>query len=83
MIQGGVTEGGGFHTAVRGTMFVRNGAVTPGRSRESDVTFFVLRDEQNLRNNCMTVPWRRIGRRASPYRHPGCHVNVVPPGSPG
>ena len=26
--KGGVTEGRGFHTAVRGTMFVRNGAVT-------------------------------------------------------
>ena len=32
---------GGFHTAVRGTMFVRKGAVTPGPSRERDITFFV------------------------------------------
>ena len=31
---GGVTEGGGFHTRVRGTMFVRDGAVTPGPSRK-------------------------------------------------
>ena len=34
-------EGGRFHTAVRGTMFVRKGAVTPGPSRECDITFFV------------------------------------------
>ena len=38
---GGVTEGGGgLHTLVRGTMFVRNGAVTPGPSRKCDITFF-------------------------------------------
>ena len=40
---GGVTERGGggrFHAAVRGTMFVRNGAMTPGPSRECDITFF-------------------------------------------
>ena len=129
--------GGGFHTAMRGTMFVRNGAVTPGPSRECDITFFVnhsfriypypmvwplprpwsetmvsipfraqktleikgflglerpfldlvsqtprprgrgrplfaeLREDRHLRNNCVTVQWRRAGRRASPYRHPG------------
>ena len=33
--------GGGFHTRVRGTMFVRDGAVTPGPSRKCDITFFV------------------------------------------
>ena len=32
---------GAFHTAVRGTMFVRNGAVTPRPSSECDITFFV------------------------------------------
>ena len=64
-------------------MFVRNGTVTPGPSRKCDITFFVklIRDDQNLRNNCVTVPWRRAGRRASPCRHPACHANVVPPGS--
>ena len=67
---GGVTEGGGFDTAVRGTMFVRDGAVTSRPSRTS-ATSPLLRDEQNLRNNCVTVQWRRAGRRASPYRHPG------------
>ena len=60
-------------------MFVRNGAVTPGPSRESDITFFV-KGQQNLRDNRVTVQWRRAGCRASPYRHPGCHANVVPPG---
>ena len=40
---GGKTEGGGvFRTAMRGTMFVCNGAVTPGPSRECDITFFRL-----------------------------------------
>ena len=38
---GGVTEGGRFHTLVTGTMFVRDGAVTPGPSRECDIAFFV------------------------------------------
>ena len=38
---GRVTEGGGFHTRVRGAMFVRDGAVTPGPSRKCDITFFV------------------------------------------
>ena len=37
----GVTEGGGFHAPVRGTMFVRNGVVTPEPSRECDIPFFV------------------------------------------
>ena len=35
---GGVTEGGGFHTPVRGTMFSRNGAVTPGPVKERPKT---------------------------------------------
>ena len=38
------------------------------------------RDDQNLRDHRVTVQWRRAGCRASPYRHPGCHANVVPPG---
>ena len=46
-----------------GTMFVRNGAVTSGQS--------LLRDDQNLRNKCVTVQLRSAGRRASPYRYPG------------
>ena len=77
-----LTEGGGFHTRVRGTMFVRNGAVTPGPSRECDILSSapLLRDDQNLRDNRVTVQWRRAGCRVSPYRHPGCHANVVPPG---
>ena len=40
----------------------------------------LLKDDQNLRDNRVTVQWRRAGCRASPYRHPGCHANVVPPG---
>ena len=42
----------------------------------------LLREDQNLRNNCVTVPRRRAGRRASPYRHPRRHAkfNVVPQG---
>ena len=39
----------------------------------------LLRDDQTLRNNCVTVPWRRAGCRASPYRHPRRHAKVVPP----
>ena len=73
LFQGG---NGGFPTPVRGTMFVRNGAVTPGQSRECDVTTFV----KSLCDNCVTVQWRHAGCRASPYRHSGCHVKVVPPG---
>ena len=37
----------------------------------------LLRDDQNLRDNRVTVQWRRAGCRASPYRHPECHANVV------
>ena len=56
---GGVAEGGGgFHTAVRGTMFVRNGAMTPGPSREYDITFFVKgrpKSAQQLRDSTVAV----------------------------
>ena len=31
----------------------------------------------NLCNNRVTLQWRRAGRRASPYCHPGWHANVV------
>ena len=54
-------EGGGLHTAVRGTMFVRDGAVTPGLPRECDITFFVTgrpKPEQQLRHS--TVVARRV-----------------------
>ena len=72
---------GGFHTRVRGTMFVCDGAVTPRPSRKCDITSPpLLRDDKNLRDNRVTVQWRRAVCRASPYRHPGCHANVVPPG---
>ena len=50
-----VTEGGGFHTAVRGTMFVRNG---PDR-HASATSPSLSTDDQNLRNNGMTAQWRR------------------------
>ena len=70
---GGVTEGGGFPTAVRATMFVCNGAVTPGPSRECDITIFVKgRPEsvQQLRDSTVaarkaqsvTVPLSRVSR---------------------
>ena len=69
---GGVTEGG-FHTAVRGTMFVRNGAVTPGPSRECDIAFFLKgrpKSAQQLRDSTVaarraqsvTVPSSRVTR---------------------
>ena len=49
---GGVTEGGGFRTLVRGTVFVCDGAVTPGPSRECDIAFFVkLRAKKNHTTN--------------------------------
>ena len=40
----------------------------------------LLRDDPNLRNTRMIIQWRCAGRRASPYRHPGWHANVAPPG---
>ena len=63
----------GFHTAVRGTMFICNGAVTPGPSRECDITFFVkgrpkstkqLRDSTVVarRAQSVTVPSSRVTR---------------------
>ena len=56
----GVTEGGGFHIAVRGTMFVRNGAVTPGPSRECDIIFFVNRQPKSAQQlRYSTVAARR------------------------
>ena len=77
--KGGVTEGGGFHTRVRGTMFVRDGAVTPGPSRKCDITFFVkgrpksarqLRDSTVAarRVQSVTVPSSRVSREC---RSPG------------
>ena len=64
---GGVNGSGGvFHTAGRVTTFVRQGAMTPGPSHECDITSFV-----KLHNKRVTVQWRRAGRRASQYRHPG------------
>ena len=53
---GGVT---GFHTPVRGTMFVHNGAVTPGPSRECDITFFVQGRPKSLHDSRVTGQWRR------------------------
>ena len=57
-------------------MFVRNGAVTPGPSRECDITFFVKgrpKFAQQLRDSTVAV------RRAQSVTvHPGCHANVVP-----
>ena len=70
---GGVTEEGGFHTPVRGTMFFRDGAVTPGPSRERNIT---LREDQNLHDKRVTVEWRHDSTAAAL----GWHANVVPPG---
>ena len=69
----GVTEGGGFHTPVRGTMFVRDGAVTPGPSRECDITFLVKGRPKSARQSrdstvaarraqSVTVPSARVSR---------------------
>ena len=52
-------------TSVRGTMFVRNGDVTPGPSRERETSHLLrssvltLRDDQDMRSNRVTVQWRR------------------------
>ena len=53
---GGVTEGGGDSTPtlVRGTMFLGSGAVTPGLSLNS-TSPSLLREDQTLRNNCVTA----------------------------
>ena len=78
---GGNGRGGVLYTPVRGTMFVRSGAATPGPSRECDIaSLLLIRDDQNLRDNRVTVQWWRAGRRASPYHHPRCHPNFVLPG---
>ena len=68
-----------FHIRVRGTIFVRNGAVTPGLSRECDITCFVkgqpksgrqLRDSTVAvrRVQSVTVPSSRVSREC---RSPG------------
>ena len=70
---------GGFHTRVRGTMFVRNGAVTPGPSRKCDITFFVKGRPKSARQSrdstvaarsvqSVTVPSSRVSREC---RSPG------------
>ena len=58
---GGYGRGGGFHTTVIGAMFVRNGAVTPGPSRECDINFCVKgrpRSAQQLRDSAVVA--RRV-----------------------
>ena len=73
------TPKGVFHTRVRGTMFVRNGAVTPGPSRECDITFFVKGRPKSARQSrdstvaarsvqSVTVPSSRVSREC---RSPG------------
>ena len=58
---------GGFHTPVRGTMFVRDGAVTPGPSRECDITFFVKRRPNSARQSRdSTVAARRVQSVTAP-----------------
>ena len=70
---------GGFHTPVRGTMFVRNGAVTPGPSRECDITFFVKRRPKSARQSrdstvaarrvqSVTIPSSRVSRKCRYHR---------------
>ena len=52
---------GGFHTPVRGAVFVRNGAVTPGPSRECDITSFVTgRPKSARQSRDSTVAARRV-----------------------
>ena len=73
LFKGGLTEGGRFHTPVRGTMFGRNGAVTPGPSSDCDITFFVKglpKSARQSRDSTMaarrvqsvTVPSSRVSR---------------------
>ena len=64
----GVTEGGGgFHTPVRGAMFVSNGTVTPGPSRECDITFFAKgRPKSARQSRDSTVAARRVQRVTVP-----------------
>ena len=55
---GGGNRGGGL---VRGTMFIRNGAVTPGLSRECDITFFAKgRPKSARQSRDSTVAARRV-----------------------
>ena len=51
---GGGTEqgGGGCDIAMRGTVFLRNGAVTPGPSRECDITFSVQGQPKSAQQLC-------------------------------
>ena len=76
---GGNGRGGGAHTPVRGTMFVCNGAVTPGPSCECDITFFVKGRPKSARQPrdstvvarsvlSVTVPSSRVSRE---YLYPG------------
>ena len=56
------------HPFVNPRMFVRDGAVTPGLSRECDITFFAKGrpiSAQQLRDSTVAA---------------GCHANVIPPG---
>ena len=64
---------------MRGTIFVRNGAVTPGPSRECDITFFVQGRPKSARQSTdstvavcrvqsVTVPSSRVSREC---RSPG------------
>ena len=73
---GGYGRRGGFHTSVRGTMFVRNGAVTPGPSHKCDITFVKRRPKsaQQPRESAMAA------RRAQSVTVPSCQQiwNVVP-----
>ena len=76
----GVTEGG-FHSQFERYNVCRSTMVPWHPDRHASATSpSLLRDDQNLRDNRVTVQWRRAGCRASPYRHPGCRANVVPPG---
>ena len=60
-------------------MFVRNGAVTPGPSRECDITFFVKGRPKSARQSCdSTVAARRPQSVTVPSSRL-CHANVVPP----
>ena len=66
-------EGGGFHTTVRGAMFVRNGAMTPGPSRECDITFAEGRPKSAQQSRDSTV----AARRAQSVTVPSSRVTVA------
>ena len=62
---------GGFHTAVRGTMFLRDGAVTPRPSHEYDINFFAQgrpKSAQQLRDSTVAA------RRAQTVTEPSSRV---------